>query len=424
MGGNVKKLITYEIAKKAKESCKRLLIEDPNIQSVGVVAVTDDSGKLTGEYAVEVGVASLDIYTTQLRHGESRIPAEIVLKVRDEIADDSSEEHVRINIVQTGEIKTLFHESENSNVADATDNLNSTQKNLLGTVIRKRPALCGFSVGHPSITAGTIGLIVSYDGGQNADCAYILSNNHVLSANNCAYVNDDIIQPASSDNGIPGKDAIAHLWRFVPLRINAFNLVDAALAEVRGKADWRNVVSPQIYKIGYPNELQRASIGMEVMKSGRSTEFTTGVVLSDDFSIRVKYSNLGVLFFDNQIKTTKMSEGGDSGSCLVEKNTNKPVGLLFAGTEKETYHNHLDYVLNLLPTRHEHTYPNGKVHVFEKESFPLKIIRRPYSTSSFKHSPPNTTFFARPLANSLSMKVVKPFVAVAAVSAAVFGFSK
>lgn len=420
----MKKLITYEIAKKAKESCKHLLIKDPNIQSIGVVAITDESGMPTGEYAVEVGVESLEIYSAQLSHGDLHIPQEIVLKIKDEVANDISEQHVKLNVVQTGQIKTLFSGTNTTDLADATDKLSSTPANVLGTTIRKRPSLCGFSVGHPHITAGTIGLLVSYEGGPNANNAYILSNNHVLCANNAAFIHDEIIQPASSDNGIVGKDTIGRLWRFVPLMTNAFNFVDAAIAEVQGKSKWRQFASPQIYKIGYPNDLQRASIGMEVIKSGRSTEFTTGVVLSDDFTIRVNYNNLGVLFFDNQIKTTKMSEGGDSGSCLVEKHTNKPVGLLFAGTEKETFHNHLDYVLNLLTDRHENKYPNGKVHVFEKEHFPLRVIKRPYSTFTFKRSTPEITFFTSSLPRGIPGKCSRSFGVVTTLAAAISVFKK
>src|SRR5213075_551885 len=51
--------------------------------------------------------------------------------------------------------------------------------------IRQRPAPMGFSIGHPLITAGTIGARVA-----NSSGVFVLSNNHVLAASNDGHIGD------------------------------------------------------------------------------------------------------------------------------------------------------------------------------------------------------------------------------------------
>jgi hypothetical protein len=52
--------------------------------------------------------------------------------------------------------------------------------------------------------------------------------------------------------------------------------------------------------------------------------------------------------FEDQIITTPMSQGGDSGSLLVAGNTSKSIGLLFAGSAESTIHNEIQNVLDCL----------------------------------------------------------------------------
>ena len=71
---------------------------------------------------------------------------------------------------------------------------------------RQRPVPNGFSVGHPDITAGTIGARVK--GGDGS--IYILSNNHVLANINNASIGDAALQPGPYDGGT-AADRIATL---------------------------------------------------------------------------------------------------------------------------------------------------------------------------------------------------------------------
>src|SRR5258705_809152 len=74
---------------------------------------------------------------------------------------------------------------------------------------RQRPAPMGFSVGHPAITAGTIGARVRDALGR----VYVLSNNHVLANSNGAVIGDPAYQPGPFDGGT-AADQIATLSDF------------------------------------------------------------------------------------------------------------------------------------------------------------------------------------------------------------------
>ena len=86
---------------------------------------------------------------------------------------------------------------------------------------------------------------------------------------------------------------------------------------------------------------------MEVVKSGRTTQTTTGKVTGLNATVAVNYG-VGVAYYRNQIITTNMSQGGDSGSLLLSKADRKATGLLFAGSSVVTIHNNIANVLMAL----------------------------------------------------------------------------
>lgn len=215
--------------------------------------------------------------------------------------------------------------------------------------VRTRPARPGFSVGHPKVTAGTIGA-GCYDISAAPGVPrryYILSNNHVLANSNNARVGDSIIQPGTYDGGRPGPDTIGRLRNWVPIHFGGRpNLVDAAIAEV----PFHNI-DRDIYWTGYPSiAAAAAKVGMVVQKTGRTTSYTTGKVTVINATVNVGYGKGRVARFVRQILTTRMGAGGDSGSLVLDLN-NRPVGLLFAGSSKVTVHNPIAYVQTLLKVR-------------------------------------------------------------------------
>lgn len=371
-------MITYDEAVKAQSELEDKLLEDPNVVSVGVVAETNELAEKTGSYIIKVGVISSEEYQNSVIHGESLIPMEYELE-----GDDKTRKFVHIKVVRTGQINALSSDLDTLSKRDfpsAVDDIPSASTTSLEDYrLRKRPTPCGYSIGHSTVTAGTLGLIVEYTEGPNLGKAYALSNNHVMSANNLAHVWDDITQPGKYDSGTVGKDTIAFLHRWVPL-VKGVNFVDAAIAEIKGELNWSTYVVPYVAHIGYPADFTNAQLGMRVEKTGRTTGYTMGTVISVNQTVKVNYGKTGLLTFKNQICTTNMSKGGDSGSCLFESGTKKPVGLLFAGDDSESFHNPISAVLSSLSKTHVNQYPSGKTHVFPSD-YPLRIMqRRTYST--------------------------------------------
>jgi len=208
---------------------------------------------------------------------------------------------------------------------------------------RLRPAKPGFSIGHFNITAGTFGGMVRdncYPGKY-----YILSNNHVLANSNNAAIGDAILQPGRADGGLNPRDKIATLKKFVPIKYGRknYNLVDAAIAKPLNMA----MVMGSIYRLGIPRGIQEATLGMNVIKTGRTTQTTANVVTATDATMAVNYG-VGVAYFRNQFVTNDMSDGGDSGSLLLNRSTREAVGLLFAGSSQVTIFNNIHNVMMAL----------------------------------------------------------------------------
>jgi len=205
---------------------------------------------------------------------------------------------------------------------------------------RYRPAPGGVSLGHYRITAGTLGCLVK---DKNSGKFFILSNNHVLANSNNAKKGDPILQPGPYDGGKKPKDTIGYLENWVEIEFGKeANSVDAALAEPKNI----NLVKSEIMLIGLPRGVAKAKLGMPIQKSGRTTGYTTGKIKDISATVKVNYDNQ-VALFRNQILTTNMSQGGDSGSLVLDMQK-RAVGLLFAGSELVTILNPIATVFNLL----------------------------------------------------------------------------
>jgi hypothetical protein len=204
-----------------------------------------------------------------------------------------------------------------------------------------RPAMGGLSIGHYAITAGTLGGLVKR--GQDT---LILSNNHVLANENRGVAGDPILQPGRFDGGKEDKDVIARLDSFVKVQEAQTNTVDAALAMPFDARD----VTPEILNIGRVRGTRAADLDEKVMKSGRTTRVTNGVVQDLSATLRVGYSMGSFLFTDQMIiqgDKGSFSAGGDSGALIMDYQGNA-VGLLFAGSPFFTVANKIENVRNAL----------------------------------------------------------------------------
>jgi hypothetical protein len=120
------------------------------------------------------------------------------------------------------------------------------------------------------------------------------------------------------------------------------NLVDAAIA--RPLSD--DLVEKRILEIGVPKGTREVTLGTRVKKSGRTTAFTTGRIIQIDVTSRVSYDG-GTAVFEDQLMAGAMSQGGDSGSAVLDEE-DFVIGLLFAGSDATTLINPIQFVLDAL----------------------------------------------------------------------------
>jgi PKD repeat protein len=226
---------------------------------------------------------------------------------------------------------------------------------------RARPAPVGFSIGHPDITAGTLGARVK----NSAGVLYILSNNHVIANSNAASIGDPILQPGPYDGGT-SADSVAWLSDFQTINFSGGNnTMDAGVARTVASNvgfatptdDAYGAPSSQVFGDGNGDGLfdnKSQLLGLNVMKYGRTTGFTTDQISEINVTVSVCYQARGpfncvrAAMFSDQIgiASESFSAGGDSGSLIVSQSGRNPVGLLFAGSSTRTLANRVDLVLD------------------------------------------------------------------------------
>jgi hypothetical protein len=121
------------------------------------------------------------------------------------------------------------------------------------------------------------------------------------------------------------------------------NLVDAAIA--RPLSD--DLVEKRILEIGEPQGVAEGTLGLSIQKSGRTTGLTSGEIQQVDATVQVSYGMGQVATFTDQLVAGAMSAGGDSGSAVLDE-SNRVIGLLFAGSESTTIINRIQNVLEAL----------------------------------------------------------------------------
>lgn len=325
-------------AKAAAKQFRREVLGKPNVVGVGY-GYKEQQGRRTDELCV-VALVRIKVPRAGLTERDL-VPKQLA--------------GVTTDVIQVGDLKALQSRTE-----------------------RWRPAPGGVSIGHYQITAGTLGTAVR---DRSTGERLILSNNHVLANSNQASEGDPILQPGAIDGGHVETDTLAHLVRFEPIQFNqappscgiasgvaaaanflaalvgskhrlqafyqnpqAVNAVDAAVARPVAESE----LSSEILDIGEVQGTLEAALGMAVRKSGRTTAFTTGQITVLDATLTINYGENRTALFENQIVTSAMSQGGDSGSLLVAGETLQAVGLLFAGSNQATIHNPIAQVLEAL----------------------------------------------------------------------------
>jgi hypothetical protein len=266
------------------------------------------------------------------RRSRSSYSLEVRLENREMASHPAVEEVLaqapgEVNIRLTGQIRALIGECDDGR-------------------LRHRPVRIGCSVGHPLVTAGTVGCFIRPKEDSQKLC--LLSNNHILAATDKASLGDPILQPGKRDSGRP-EDRIAGLSHIVPLKRNADNRLDIAAA----------ALDPGIEITG--NEIPGGVLkGAEeptfddpvVTKIGRTTGQTHGVLKATELALLNVVYGVGRISFTDVIEfsgDTQMpfSAGGDSGSVVYSSTRFIGYGVIFAGADGGGIDGHRSYACPL-----------------------------------------------------------------------------
>ncbi|HET9639963.1 MAG TPA: DNA/RNA non-specific endonuclease [Allosphingosinicella sp.] len=277
-------------------------LKDPNITSVGV-GLKNGSGPVSLQFTVgEKGTSALENLDT------TEIPASITL------ADGT--------VVPTDVIERSYKPAYQVVEVEALDDRK----------VRRDPIQPGISISHPKGTAGTIGLIV-FDRVSGAPC--VLSNWHVLHGNRGA-IGDPVVQPGPFDDNNVAGNVAGKL-----LRSHLGNAGDCALARIEQRGIERPVLELGVTAA----RMARVSLGDKLVKSGRTTGVTYGIVRRVDVIAKIDYrapaGEQPIGGFEIGVDPAhappdgEISMGGDSGSAWMiasgAKATNIFAGLHFAG---------------------------------------------------------------------------------------------
>lgn len=280
------------------------LLKDENITSVGIGYKVKE-GKNTGQLCVQFTVGTKFEIEDLTAHATTAIPTSFTV------------EGVEL---PTDVIERSFEPSYKIVEAQA-----KTDRK-----VRRDPMQPGISIGHPKITAGTLGCVVQ---DKQTREPLLLSNWHVLHGKD-GKLGDTIVQPGAFDDNRVDQNAAGILVRsFLGLA------GDCAVARVSGRG-----IEPTIIDLATSvRTLGEPELGDRVVKSGRTTDVTYGVVTRIHTISRINYSvgpqDIGGFEIgpdpEHPALGNEISQGGDSGSAWMAVDgdtvTEVMLGLHFAG---------------------------------------------------------------------------------------------
>lgn len=267
------------------------------------------------------------------------------------LADESQKDIIKPAIDKLGRSKIHI---EITGEAEAQIGMPSNHRYIRPLEIGVSISRCGNSA-----SAGTLGCFVRRR--SQPSKLMILSCNHVIAAIDQGCQGDFIIQPASEDGGSETDHIIAQLDSFLPLRpdqdssVGALLLpenqdrdrnIDAAIARVINVNDVSelNIISNLYSLNGYYNfeeHLETLTADYPVLKRGRTTSLTRGLVDTVNVQSQIRYPHNGRSIqcnFDNLIAIRGIGDEpfslpGDSGSVIFDEE-GYAVALLVGGTPR------------------------------------------------------------------------------------------
>ncbi|MFE3459468.1 DNA/RNA non-specific endonuclease [Nocardiopsis aegyptia] len=277
-------------------------LRDPNVSSVGIGYKEKDSRR-EGEIALQFTVDTKARPEALEALGTTLLPESVVVdgvEVPTDVIERSYEPQFRI-------------------VAQARSPVRKD---------RIDPVVPGVSVGHVSVSAGTIGCVV-FD--RHDATPYILSNWHVLHGPD-GDLGEDIVQPGPHDDNRTLHNRLGALKRS-HLGVAG----DCAVATIEDRR-----FAPEITGLDVaPQELGEPELGDKVVKSGRTTAVTHGVVRRVDTLVKLDYGRtvgeqiIGCFEIGldpaHPPQDGEVSRGGDSGAAWMFTTPDGRPGTVLAG---------------------------------------------------------------------------------------------
>lgn len=295
-----------------------------------VIEAIDELNKVRKNWLKAPGVTAVDV-GYKLKENEITDELAIRVHVKRKLPLEALKDYERFSISgdpeKVGKFKVDVIEAEYGPAMSGPFELQEAAE--VSPRSRVDPLVGGVSVANARVTAGTLGAIV-WDRTNGRPC--ILSNWHVLCGSAACQAGEPIYQPGRLDGGT-AVDTVATLKRWL-----LGGEADAALAELNGaRAHTRDMLG--LDPIAGIEEAP--TIGMSVIKTGRTTGITEGLIDGLSMSVSINYGDAGVQSFHDQIRIVphppwpgvdyEVSKGGDSGSVWLNKANGKAVGLHFAG---------------------------------------------------------------------------------------------
>lgn len=245
------------------------------------------------------------------------------------------------DVISIGEIKILsLMEKQESLFSRITTFIRKVCPFVVNRKGKVRPIKGSYSEGNCSGPTGTGSILIKTTnnpfksneeyvvGSVEPNTIYRMSNAHVL----CEHINKDVskqrrdtLQPGVADSGTM-DDVTGRLESHVRIEEGYPVTVDTALRSCL------ETESPVIEGLGTPKGFINFEEGNNIVKAGRTTNITKGNILDSSVTLQVNYGGFTGTIMDCML-TTRMSAGGDSGSCcLIDDGSMRVGGLIFAGS--------------------------------------------------------------------------------------------
>lgn len=206
-----------------------------------------------------------------------------------------------------------------------------------------RPLKSGISCSNLYSCSGTLGAFCEGLNHSGRPAKFILGCGHVLRGRGTYKTTRAIIQASPADGGT-SKDTVAVFDRDIPVHAGAEsnNSCDAAIAEVLPEMECID----EIVGIGRLGGKTEPVLGMRVLKSGRTTGLTSGIITSVALETRIRwnagepgtsYRFIDLVRIETDTPGIPFSLPGDSGALIVSADTCSASALYFAGSDDGSF---------------------------------------------------------------------------------------